>query len=125
MRLGRSERAVRADCVRIEPRGVRSGIGTRPKLREGQSQFGFAPVVQTSACSAMARASSTSIPRYLTVLSTFPTAAARHVSCRSTVDERRFGASQRVRGEKVPVEANRCKPVRDELGILQGGHTAL
>src|SRR6516165_11675680 len=35
----------------------------------GQSQFGFAPVVQTSTCSAMARASSTSMPRYLTVLS--------------------------------------------------------
>src|SRR5438067_3792336 len=37
----------------------------------GQSQFGFAPVVQTSTCSAMVRASSTSMPRYLTVLSIF------------------------------------------------------
>ena len=30
-----------------------------------------------------------------------------------TVDERRFGASQRVRGEKVRVETNRCNPARD------------
>src|SRR5256885_4373274 len=39
----------------FEPRdltGVRvSEIGTRAKLKEGQSQFGFAPVVQTSTCS--------------------------------------------------------------------------
>ena len=48
-----------------------SAIGTRANLKEGQSQFGFAPVVQTSTCSAMARASSTSMPRYLTVLSIF------------------------------------------------------
>jgi len=48
-----------------------SVIGTSAKLKAGQSQFGFAPVVQTSTCSAMARASSTSIPRYLTVLSIF------------------------------------------------------
>src|SRR5215472_11881620 len=41
------------------------------ELKERQSQFGFAPVVQTSTCSAMARASSTSMPRYLTVLSIF------------------------------------------------------
>jgi hypothetical protein len=45
--------------------------GTRPKLKEGQSEFGSAPVNQTSTWSAMARASSTSIPRYRTVLSTF------------------------------------------------------
>ncbi len=32
-------------------------------LREGQSLFRSAPVVQTSTCSAMARASSTSMPR--------------------------------------------------------------
>jgi hypothetical protein len=49
-----------------------TAIGTSAKLKEGQSQFGFAPVVQTSTCSAMARASSTSIPRYLTVLSILP-----------------------------------------------------
>ena len=49
--------------------GGESAFGTRAKLKEGQSQFGFAPVVQTSTCSAMARASSTSIPRYLMVLS--------------------------------------------------------
>jgi hypothetical protein len=41
------------------------------ELKEGQSQVGFAPVVQTSTCSAMARASSTSMPRYLTMLSIF------------------------------------------------------
>jgi hypothetical protein len=33
----------------------------------GQSQFGLAPVVQASTCSAMARASSTSMPRYLMI----------------------------------------------------------
>jgi hypothetical protein len=38
---------------------------------EGAKPVGFAPVVQTSTCSAMARASSTSMPRYLTVLSIF------------------------------------------------------
>jgi hypothetical protein len=36
----------------------------------------------------------------------------------STVDERRFGASQRVRGEKVRVEANRCNPARNRYSIL-------
>ena len=41
------------------------------EAEEGLSQFGFAPIVQTSACSAMAKASSTSMPRYLTVLSIF------------------------------------------------------
>jgi len=30
-----------------------------------------------------------------------------------------------VRGEKVRVEANRRKPVRDESGILPGGHAAV
>jgi hypothetical protein len=48
-----------------------SAFGTSAKLNEGQSQFGFAPVVQTSTCSAMASASSTSMPRYPTVLSIF------------------------------------------------------
>jgi hypothetical protein len=36
---------------------------------EGAKPVGFAPVVQPSTCSAMARASSTSMPRYRTVLS--------------------------------------------------------
>src|SRR5215469_13221624 len=49
----------------------RSANGTKAKLKGRQSQFGFAPVVQTSTCSAIARASSTSTPRYLTVLSIF------------------------------------------------------
>jgi hypothetical protein len=35
----------------------------------GAELFRFAPVDQTSTCSAMASASSTSMPRYLTVLS--------------------------------------------------------
>jgi hypothetical protein len=56
---------------RAGPSGVApmSVGGTRAKLNGGQSQFAFAPVVQTSTCSAMARASSTSMPRYRTVLS--------------------------------------------------------
>ena len=65
------------NCSTAHERAGRSGVarmsvdGTRAKLKEGQSQFGFTPVVQTSTCSAMARASSTSMPRYLTVLSIF------------------------------------------------------
>jgi TRAP-type uncharacterized transport system substrate-binding protein len=37
-----------------------SAYDTRANLKKGQSQFGFTPVVQTSTCSAMARASSSS-----------------------------------------------------------------
>lgn len=43
----------------------------------------------------------------------------------STVDERRFGTSQSVRGEKVRVEPNRRKPVRHEAGKLLGGRAAV
>jgi hypothetical protein len=67
------------------------------------------------------------MPRYLTVLSIFvyPDSSCTHVSCGSTVDERRFGTSQGVRADKVRVEADRCNPARDEPGILPGGHAAV
>jgi hypothetical protein len=42
-----------------------------PERADGAKPVGFAPVVQMSTCSAIARASSTSTPRYLTVLSIF------------------------------------------------------
>jgi hypothetical protein len=46
-----------------------SAPGTPSDHEEGAKPVGFAPVVQTSTRSAMARASSTSMPRYLMVLS--------------------------------------------------------
>src|ERR1700739_3998775 len=87
-----------------------SANGTRAKLKEGQGQFGFAPVVQTSTCSAMARASSTSMPRYLTVL---------------CIEECRLGTPKGVCTEKVRVEPDPCNPARDKPGILPGGHAAV
>jgi len=77
VRPGGHVRAVRAlpalsRCTTVVTRdSFMAAIGTPATIKEGQSQFGFAPVVQTSTCSAMARASSTSMPRYLTVLSIF------------------------------------------------------
>jgi hypothetical protein len=107
---------------------VNSAFGTRAKLKEGQGQFGFAPVVQTSTCSAMARASSTSMPRYLTVLSTL---VCPNSSCTArklpvgTIDECRFGTPKGVCTEKVRVEPDPCNPARDKPGILPGGHAAV
>jgi len=61
----------RPERSRTSPSVFNFRLWREGELKEGQSQFGFAPVVQTSTCSAIARASSTSIPRYLTVLSIF------------------------------------------------------
>ena len=114
---------------RAGPSGVApmSVGGTRAKLNGGQSQFAFAPVVQTSTCSAMARASSTSMPRYRTVLSILvcpnSNCTARKLPVRP-IYERRFGPSKGVRSEEVRVEVNRCNPARDEPSILPSGHAA-
>ena len=75
-----------------------SAISTRPKLKEGQSQFGFAPVVQTSTCSALARASSTSMARYLTVLSIFELGLATAKAFRG----RRFAAAATAAWSRLP-----------------------
>jgi len=49
----------------------RVGFWHDPAKKRGAEQVCSARVVQTSTCSAIVRASSTSIPRYRTVLSTF------------------------------------------------------
>ena len=75
-----------------------TAIGTRAKLKEGQSQFGFAPVVQTSTCSALARASSTTMARYLTVLSIFELGLATAKAFRG----RRFAAAATAAWSRLP-----------------------
>jgi hypothetical protein len=45
-----------------------SAYGTKQMIEKGQSASAL-PSVQTSTCSEMAKASSTSMPKYLTVLS--------------------------------------------------------
>ncbi len=58
-----------------------------------------ARAIQTSTCSAIARASSTSMPRYLTVLSIFVFPSRTWTTLRVSVpiDQGRFGASQLMR----------------------------
>jgi len=82
----------------VPGRCAMSAIGTRAKLKEGQSQFGFAPVVQTSTCSALARASSTSMARYLTVLSIFELGLATAKAFRG----RRFAAAATAAWSRLP-----------------------
>src|SRR5262245_22795498 len=92
---------------RCHPQGREHGLSVLMPVvhcgcwHEGEAEGGakpvrFCPCSSDVTCSAMAWASSTSMPRYLTVLSIFvcPTAAARLVSCRSTVDECRLGTSK-------------------------------
>jgi len=64
----------------IERQAARECCTDRLALGRGKAPVGFAPVDQTSTCSAMARASSTSMPRYLTVLSILVCPDSRGVS---------------------------------------------
>jgi hypothetical protein len=64
-RLARCASGRRSECDQRHS----AAIGTNLPVVGWAEQVRSAQVVQTSTCSAMARASSTSMPRYLTVLS--------------------------------------------------------
>src|SRR5262249_18571276 len=73
----------------------------------------------------MASASSTSMPRYLTVLSTLVcpsrSCTARRL-IRAPVDHGRLGASERVGAENMRVQSDACDPLGNQAGVLPRCH---
>src|SRR5262249_11917006 len=117
-------------AIGLSPLAPRSGLErsdfVRWHDRDGQGGAKlvcFAPAIRTSTCSAIARATSTSIPRYLTVLSILvcPNSSCTARRC----DECRLGTPKRMGTEKVRVEADHGNPGRDKRSILSGGDTAV
>ena len=85
---------------------------------------GSARLDQRSTCSAMARASSTSMPRYRTVLSilVWPSKKLHGSQVASpTIDQGRFCSSQRMGAEQVRVDAG--NPLRHTPSVLPRSHT--
>src|SRR5215510_13036132 len=76
-------------------------------------------VIQTSTCSAIASASSTSMPRYRTVLSILVWPS--QIPC-AAVDQRCLGPPQRVGAKHPRVKPDACHPVGKKASILAGCH---
>src|SRR5271165_6604827 len=85
-----------------------------------------ARILQTSTCSAMARASSTSMPRYRTVLSilVWPSKKLHGSQVASpTIDQGRFCSSQGMSAEQVRVQPDAGNPLRHTPSVLPRSHT--
>jgi len=101
-------------------------FGTRPKLNEGQSQFGFAPKFRRQLFSHAEHIIdlNAEITDHALDLHMSPQQLHGTQVSGATVNECRFSASKRVRAENVRVEADRCSPTQAEPSILQGRHRA-
>src|SRR5258705_13379542 len=86
--------------------------------------FRSARVFQTSTCSAIARASSTSMPRYLTVLSILvcPSGSGSPEISGPPIDQGSFSASQGMCAKQPRIQPDAADPFRYEARILPGGY---
>src|ERR1700682_2840352 len=91
----------------------------KPAVRGRAEHVRFARVFQTSTCSAIARASSTSMPRYLTVLSIFSCPEEKLDGpeiAGAPIDQCSLRASQRMSPKEPRVQPDASDPLRYEAG---------
>jgi hypothetical protein len=107
-----------------EPSAATSAVGTKP-LRDVGRECPLCPALPTSTCSAIAMVSSTSMPRYLTVLSIFvwPSKSCTAPQVADTsINQCRLCPPQRMGAEQLGIRPDAGDPSEDKPCILARGH---